>query len=51
MAETYALANGGFRVGNYLIDRIESADGATLFQTRPVTVCKMYVKAVRSQLI
>jgi penicillin-binding protein 1A len=41
MAETYAIfANGGFRVRNHLIDRIESADGAVLYQTRPVTVCK-----------
>ena len=29
MAETYAIfANGGYRVQNHLIDRIESADGA-----------------------
>ena len=41
MAETYAIfANGGYRVQNHLIDRIESADGATLFQTRPVSVCR-----------
>ena len=41
MAETYAIfANGGFRVKNHLIDRIESADGAVLYQTRPVSVCQ-----------
>ena len=41
MAENYAIfANGGFRVRHHLIDRIESADGAVLYQTRPVSVCK-----------
>jgi penicillin-binding protein 1A len=41
MAETYAIfANSGFRVKNHLIDRIESADGAVLYQTRPVSVCQ-----------
>ena len=41
MAETYAIfANGGYRVQNHLIDRIESADGAILYQTRPVSVCR-----------
>lgn len=41
MAETYAIyANGGYRIGNYLIDRIESATGEVLYQTKPVTVCR-----------
>ncbi len=41
MAEVYAVfANGGYRVRHHLIDRIESADGAVLYQTEPVSVCK-----------
>jgi penicillin-binding protein 1A len=41
MAETYAIyANGGYRVGHHLIDRIESATGEVLYQTKPVTVCR-----------
>ena len=41
LAELYAVfANGGFRVRHHLIDRIESADGAVLYQTQPVTVCR-----------
>ena len=42
MAEIYAIfANGGFRVKNHLIGRIESADGAVLYQTTPVSICKI----------
>ena len=42
MAEIYAIfANGGFQVKNHLIDRIESADGAVLYQTTPVSICKI----------
>ena len=41
MAETYSvLANGGFRIKQHLIDRIESADGTILYQTQPVSVCQ-----------
>lgn len=41
LAEIYAVfANGGFRVQHHLIDRIESAEGAVLYQTQPVTVCR-----------
>jgi len=40
LAETYAVfANGGYRVRHHLIDRIESADGAVLYETQPVSVC------------
>lgn len=40
LAETYAVfANGGYRVRQHLIDRIESSDGAVLYETRPVSVC------------
>jgi len=41
LAEIYAVfANGGFRVRHHLIDRIESAEGAVLYQTQPVSVCR-----------
>lgn len=41
MAELYAVfANGGYRVRHHLIDRIESADGAVLYRTEPVSVCR-----------
>ena len=41
LAETYAVfANGGYRVRHHLIDRIESADGAVLYETQPVSVCQ-----------
>ena len=41
MAETYSIfANGGYRVKSHLIDRIESAGGEVLYQTRPVFVCR-----------
>lgn len=41
MAEVYAIyANGGYRVGHHLIDRIESATGQVLYHTKPVTVCR-----------
>lgn len=40
MARAYAaLANGGYRVEPYLIKRIENADGVTLMQAMPDTVC------------
>jgi len=42
MAETYAIyANGGYRIGHYLIDRIESSSGQILYQTKPVSVCRV----------
>ncbi len=41
MAETYSIfANGGYRVKSHLIDRIESASGVVIYQTRPVAVCR-----------
>ena len=41
MAEVYSIfANGGYQVKSHLIDRIESASGVVLYQTRPVTVCR-----------
>jgi penicillin-binding protein 1A len=40
LAETYAVfANGGHRVRHHLIDRIESVEGAVLYETQPVSVC------------
>ena len=34
------LANGGYRVEPYLIQRIDSLDGETLFEANPLTVCR-----------
>jgi len=40
MARAYAvLANGGYLVQTYLIDRIEDADGAILFEADPAVAC------------
>lgn len=33
------LANGGYQVDPYLIDRIETIDGEVIFQAYPATVC------------
>lgn len=41
MARAFAaLANGGYRVEPYLIQRIEDANGQVLMQARPDTVCE-----------
>lgn len=41
MASAYAiLANGGFRVEPYFIERIERDSGELLFQATPTTVCE-----------
>ena len=41
MASAYAiLANGGYRVEPYLIQRVEDLDGRTLFEAHPLTVCR-----------
>ncbi|MAT93886.1 MAG: peptidase [Halioglobus sp.] len=40
VATAYAiLANGGYRVEPYLIQRIDDVDGQTLYEARPPTVC------------
>jgi penicillin-binding protein 1A len=40
VAAAYAiLANGGYRVEPYLIDRIEDLDGTVVFTAEPATVC------------
>jgi len=40
MSRAYAaLANGGYLVQPYLIDRIEDADGTTLFKADPAVAC------------
>ncbi len=45
MASAYAvLANGGFRVEPYFIDRILDSDGEILFQANPLTVCESCVQ-------
>ncbi len=41
MADAYAvLANGGYRVEPYFIERIEDAGGETVFEADPPTVCQ-----------
>ncbi|CAA0100006.1 Penicillin-binding protein 1A [Halioglobus japonicus] len=41
LAKGYAvLANGGFRVEPYLIERIEDINGLTIFDAMPPTVCR-----------
>ncbi len=41
VAAAYAvLANGGYRVEPYLIDRIEDIDGKEMYKARPLTVCR-----------
>ncbi len=41
MARAYsALANGGYRVEPYVIQRIEDANGKILMQSQPATVCE-----------
>jgi penicillin-binding protein 1A len=40
LATAYAVfANGGYRVDNYFIDRIEDASGKVVFQAQPKIVC------------
>ncbi|MDJ0878487.1 MAG: penicillin-binding protein 1A [Halieaceae bacterium] len=41
LATAYAsLANGGYRVYPYLVDRVENFDREEVFKAQPVTVCK-----------
>ncbi|MDC9724870.1 MAG: penicillin-binding protein 1A [Gammaproteobacteria bacterium] len=41
MARAYSsLANGGYRVEPYIIQRIENADGDIIMQAEPLTVCE-----------
>jgi len=35
-----SFANGGYRVEPYLIERIENSAGATLYQAKPLMVCR-----------
>ncbi len=41
LAAAYAvLANGGYRIEPYLIDRIENMEGETVYRAQPLTVCR-----------
>lgn len=41
IAQGYAvIANGGYAVEPYFIDRIEDKDGNIIFETQPITVCR-----------
>lgn len=51
MASAYAiLANGGFKVEPYFVDRIERDNGELLFQATPVTVCDGCTKTDAAEL-
>lgn len=46
VAAAYAvIANGGYRVEPYLIDRIENLEGEEIYKARPLTVCRNCGKA------
>ncbi|MFK8053957.1 MAG: penicillin-binding protein 1A [Woeseiaceae bacterium] len=48
MAKSYAvLANGGYAVEPYYIDRIELSDGEVLFSANPASVCRQCEKERR----
>lgn len=51
MASAYAiLANGGFKVEPYFVDRIERDNGELLFQATPATVCDGCTKTDAAEL-
>ncbi|MDO7711243.1 MAG: peptidase, partial [Pseudomonadota bacterium] len=51
MARAYsAIANGGYRIEPYVIQRIEDANGKILMQSQPATVCEACLMASDSQL-
>lgn len=50
MARAYsAIANGGYRIEPYLIQRIEDADGKILMQAEPTAVCEACLITTDSQ--
>lgn len=52
MARAYStLANGGYRVEPYIIQRIEDASGTILMQSEPVTVCETCIVMTHQQSI
>tara|TARA_R110001592_G_scaffold363393_1_gene687250 strand:- start:92561 stop:95005 length:2445 start_codon:yes stop_codon:yes gene_type:complete len=51
VASAYAvLANGGYRVEPYLIDRIEDMDGEEIYRARPLTVCRGCDQAAETEM-
>lgn len=51
VASAYAvLANGGYRVEPYLIDRIEDMDGEEIYRARPLTVCRGCDQAAETEI-
>tara|TARA_R110001599_G_scaffold353459_1_gene592431 strand:+ start:132174 stop:134618 length:2445 start_codon:yes stop_codon:yes gene_type:complete len=51
VASAYAvLANGGYRVEPYLIDRIEDMDGEEIYRARPLTVCRGCDQATETEM-
>ncbi len=50
MARAYAsLANGGYRIEPYIIQRVEDVEGNVLFQAQPATVCETCLLVEDSQ--
>ena len=45
-----AIANGGYRIEPYVIQRIEDADGNILMQSHPATVCEICLIATDDQV-
>ena len=51
LASAYAvLANGGYRVEPYLIERIEDMDGEEIYRARPQTVCRECEQATEAEM-
>jgi len=51
MARAYsAIANGGYRIEPYVIERIEDANGNILMQSHPATVCETCLKTNEDQM-
>ncbi|PHS70048.1 MAG: peptidase [Methylophaga sp.] len=51
MARAYsALANGGYRIEPYLIQRIENAHGEIIMQAQPATVCETCLITEESEI-
>ncbi len=51
MATAYSvLANGGYQISPWYIDRIENNDGETVFQNNPVAACNESCKKLRDDV-
>lgn len=51
MARAYStLANGGYRIEPYIIQRIENASGEILMQAQPATVCETCITTIQANI-